>query len=484
MDIICSGCKARYSLKREEVDTFEYGIFICGDCGRKVKIVICPHCDASYSVTYDSVPARKYVATCRKCRNRFIVTFPPDPVARPAAETAEGGGEYRAPEPEYGREEKREEQQKEITAEKIIYEDEKKEHAPGKETIQAEKESLEDGPSGGSFFPGDFVPAAMSSFSPVKLAAAFLGVTVTLALYALLRYVIPVISPVERSSMGFSPLSALMVLFMYTVTAAVIARITIEKARNRAGVSLLAALGDSLRGTFSLLTASLVVIAVFYGGLFLFGLIPALSPLFFALLFLPLYLLFLAGFLFGMVGIWFYPSIVVDPEAGRNRGFMGLFRFVKRHGSALAWAVPFLAIASAVAGSLLSLVHYGATMFAAEVTRAMGGENAVSIFSSVPEGLRAVIDLSYPGRTVKYFGDFLFHEGAMHRMGGLVVGLPLLAVSMLFLASLISITATLSTHVYVILESGAGKREGRKARLVLFSVFALVMVYLLKRFIL
>lgn len=480
MLVSCSQCGARYTLTDDELGGLSDGVFRCGECGRLIKIAVCPECGTSYSLTYAWPRRESYSFQCRKCPHSFEVIF------------QSGSGEPRMPDGRMGESPAKagfvppraERVSRAETLERAGGQAPPHGETGGEKGEEPRKEEKVPDAGGSAFELRDLLASCALAFTPSKLLIAALCVCSILAVFGLsgalldpelwggwgagLRSLLGLIAP----AFSFS---------LYVLAASVIAGL--------APVDNTVAPGQSrFREAFSLLSRHTP--AVFLNSLMLplavaipliaFGAIPYVGPVLFALLFLPVYLLAAASFLIMVVGFCFLPPIIAEKPQGVN-ALRELFAFIRRHNFSLVLVVPVLAVGSAVMASALWAVLAGSFALLLHLSKNILPDGGAGVFSSIPALFSAFFTLLPGGTDPGVFRNPSVAEGPEYLIGGAITGT---VISILFLAlssSLISLCATLSARLHSLMQRGGRADERPLLRVLALLVLLLIVVLAAKR---
>ncbi|HQL82244.1 MAG TPA: hypothetical protein PK307_08590, partial [Spirochaetota bacterium] len=147
----------------------------------------------------------------------------------------------------------------------------------------------------------------------------------------------------------------------------------------------------------------------------------------------------------------------------------------------LAYTVPLMAIVTAVTFAAIYLLHYGSFSLSMFLTKNLLAEEGEKIFSAVPPSFLSMSDLTIQGSDSGLFKAFVGNLFLSHTIGGLIIGLIFSLISILLFASFVSISATLSTHLYLMMDRGRDIDDRSKLRVLLLLVLILAGVFLIKK---
>ena len=279
-----------------------------------------------------------------------------------------------------------------------------------------------------------------------------------------------------RSLLGIIPFA--LMLFIYIITAAIISRLTLRDMSDPHPSQYKGMLRFVASSLLPVLIVNIVLFAAADLVLILLGHVPIVGPILFAIIFLPIYLTSLIVFTLIAVGFWFYPPIIARQT---SYPVTSLLRFIRRHNFRLAYTIPLLTIITAVIFAALYSIHYGSFVFSMFLSKAILAEEGERIFTAIPLPFLKISDLILIGTEAGPIRSFIDGIHLPHSIAGLIIGLFLSAISIVLFASFVSITATLSTRVYVIMERGSDIDDASKIRLLLALILILVGILLVKK---
>jgi predicted Zn finger-like uncharacterized protein len=538
MQISCSHCQARYSLSDDEIAGLTRSVFVCASCKTYIKITLCPHCNSSYSISFRASRDERYRLRCRRCENFFMVDFPaiqdgmeagPRPVVSPApVRTAQAiaparaehrndppviqdfieprlrqtipADTVRAPGPVAQALADRRPAVTAIPAsaappapvsEKLlsplVREARPKTSAPViMEQGPAQNRVVFKGLTFRDFSLKELAAVALSALTRVKLVTAasgiFVSVMLLLAVNRLGLSTLTAGSPapeILRLALYFAPAALLFVVYIFT--ASLIARATLDNVfsgRNGGAARMISFAAVSLpqvcvNSALLLLLGNTVILLI--------GNIPLVGPVAYSLLFIPAYLVSIMLIVVLVVGAWFYPPIIAYREPGIFKNTLHLYHFIKRHNLGLIPAALTLFTVTGFLCGVAYLLHWGAFSITLKLSRALLPSDTGRIFASVPGAFMKISDLlqGSPDRGVfvSVIEDLLFS----HHVGGALLGIALVAISLTLFSAALSFTATLSTHVYLMMERDLDLDDRKKIRMLLVIVLLLAGALLVKK---
>lgn len=517
MQITCAHCKTNYSLTPEQIRGLSFSILPCKQCSKFIKITTCPHCQSYYSITFTSTQKARYSLTCERCSKPFSIEFPlirePEPAdegqpypgktaaealpniqARSAGSTepTTGAGTYKpyapaapAAAPSVSRKEKR--------VRPPLFETFRRGgHGDVPATVKErrlpkEKTSYKNGLNETSRAGADFTLSGLFSicgnaFTAPKLLIGAVGIFLSFLIITgygwLLNGLIDPSGSVLRPMLNMVPFA--LIFFIYILSAAAISRVTMDSVHSGARTSagrLIEFLGRSFIPVF---IANIALFLAMEMVLILFGKIPIVGPILFALMFLPIYAVSICVILIVAIGFWFYPPIIASNRGGTS-AFTGMFTFIRRQNFRLAYAIPLMAAVTAVAFAAIYLLHYGSFSLSIFLAKNLLAEEGEKIFSAVPPSFLSMSDLTIMGSDSGLFRSLMSNLFLSHTIGGFIIGLVFSLISTLLFASFISVSATLSTHLYLMMDSDSDIDDQSKLRVLLLLVLILAGVFLIKK---
>lgn len=472
MNITCSNCKRRYIVTRQEIDSLPGQTMTCRGCGRFIRIALCPFCETSYAITYSRAPASRYEISCQRCGNSFSVGFEQPTTAAAGSDRTERQAPRETP--------ARPKPSPPVERERV--EREQPEETPSAPAPRREAKRVHPGISASSA-----LSAFASAFMPRKLLFAAGGILLMIALFDLADTLIALMhrlpgageSPLLASFAGFLPV--MIFFFSYLITAAPIAGITLAGMSGLPEISWkrhLAFLGRRIGQVFALCLLALLLASVL---LTLFGKIPLIGPVLYALLFLPIYLASVAMVMFAVIGFWFYPPVLAVEPSSFTGGIARLALFVKRHNFTLALIIPIAGMAAVLVLTLITLVHHGALSMALMLSSPVMGPEHARVFTAIPFSLQQVIDFPFILNRIRVTQSFIGGLILSHHVGGAIVGGTLALASLFIYSAVVSFMATASAFMYRVMEQEGEVDNRRKIEALAMIVLVLAALFLFKK---
>jgi len=449
MRISCSHCGSPYTVPADRGTDHDNFILTCETCGRKIKTVRCPGCGTAYSITFDFVKNTRYRVNCKKCLARFIITFPESctvPPAPSADRPVEAPGPP-APTP-----------------------------SPVSSAPKPHPSHLDS-----VFTINGFLQAVGSSFTQRKILPASVIVAAVYAIGSLIGALLsrlPLPPGADRFLAPFTLSKQMFLLFIvYLTGSALVAGITLDETlENRRP------LGAYLRGVTAhvapIAAGAAAVLLLMELTVLVFGSIPLVGTLLYALLFIPVYGLSLAVAAAAAVGFWFYAPVMARHGGGFRRGMIELYRFAVRHNFSLLLNIAILAAGAIAATSLLYLLHSLGLAAALGLSRAFIGPNASGLFSSMNPGVSAL-----RGIFSSVFINSMAGQSLFQVIGIFIIGLSLTLITVVLAGIFISVVATISTRAYVEMEEQIPRDDRSVVFLLGLLVMLLVLLFLLRGFV-
>ncbi|TFH39348.1 MAG: hypothetical protein E4G96_09205 [Chrysiogenales bacterium] len=341
--------------------------------------------------------------------------------------------------------------------------------------------------SSGGFTIQGFFTACAEALVPRKLIIAASAVVIaSMLLFCYNRLITMIFSSADigraefiKSIVHITPLALL--FFIYLAAASVISSLSMDGAGPQQNAAPRIALRYLVRSIGSVFIAS---VSLFIATIFifmLFGAIPVIGPLLFAILFLPLYAVSLCMIILFAVGFWFYPPIVASSGPGPRAAMRAFFVFIRRHGPGLAYAVPILSIVTAASFSVIFILHKTAVSIALFISKNLIALNTMTTSDATISPLLSLSDLAMIGTDAGAYGSIITAVLSATTPGGVILASALSLISIMLFAIFISLTATLSAHAYVMMERNGGSDDAGAIRLLLLSLLFLAGILLVKK---
>ncbi len=468
MNIVCSNCHSGRNIADKEVKRLARSILRCQTCGKNIKVEFCPHCNAFYSITFSNIKKGQYKYKCRKCGEYFEIKFqnnlrakpPKPPVTETLAEESN--------------------QQTKIPERKI-----QKQTTP---TIKKERRSpVPDMESIETFALSELFSSLKQAFKFKKILAASLGSALFLILS---RLFISLENALFLDSPGVTPnfLSSFINLFplaiiftFFILTATVVAKITLNEIFKQREQSTGKIINFALRSSPSILLGNITVLMAINVAIILFGKIPFLGPLLFSLAFLPLYLSSVTIFIIVCIGTWFYAPIAAHREMGILKNIKNLLIFIKKHNYRLVMVLPVMTSLALIAFGIIFAIHSSALALVVSGSQAFLQGDSSIFFSSIPTSFIRASEMTLSSVDSSIFKGLYPNISMVTEAGGVVLGISIIAITILLMGIFISIVATISTHFYVMLERGLEIEDKKMLGVLSILVLLLTAIIQLKK---
>ena len=484
MIIGCTNCKAQYSLSIEEIQNLNSSVFKCKKCKKLIKITRCPHCKSYYSITYTKATKDKYQINCLKCKQSFSADFP---------NNIDEKTNYNLPQKEETNKKATVLKTKEESGiKKKLFENLGLQEKTVLSTKKPAKRFKKNPALNGIKKQNDFniqellaIGAEAITFS--KLLVSSLGVVSIvffLFIYNSLTNLLfsggpSALHPYINSFLNLIQLA--LIFFMFTLVSAAISKITIDNMKNplmsaHAGITQFI-----LQSIPSMALVNFSILAIINLLLILFGEIPIIGPIFFSLLFLPIYIISILIVVVISIGFWFYPPIVAAIQPGVMNNIREFISFIRRQNFRLIYIIPIMAIITSLIFSVLYFFHYGSLSITMLISNTILSEDGVKIFAAIPTPLLQISDMSMFGSHSGLFRSFVSDLILTHHIGGIIIGVVFSAISLFLLSLFISIVGTLSAHVFIMIEKGVDSDDSNKIRLLTILILFLITLFLFKK---
>ncbi len=348
MRVTCSHCRTQYSLPDAEIAGNAEPVYLCDECGWKIRIARCTGCGTPYSITFDTLEKQRYRARCRKCFIEFPVVFTEPstdsiteylkfPVRYDVSPAQAPGGPARK----------------------------RREVAPWTGAVGAmEKQDATqrgDSPYPGFFSFSGFFQSALRSLTLERLRNLAVFLFAMTAIYLGFEAVLSMIGGIQGAATIIKPVNGFIPRFFAGISfllSGSLVYFSIRDEMNGASAASAAVVFRRLQHPLlhSAVAAAVAVIAVRLP-VFLFTGIPLLTPFLYALLFIPLYAIALICFTLLVLGTWSYPVVAARAGNGIAAAFVSFYHFIDRHRHYLIAPTVILGAVYAAAGSVLFVVH-------------------------------------------------------------------------------------------------------------------------------
>jgi hypothetical protein len=459
MQVFCSNCNTAHDVTHAQAGSSDTSVITCRQCNKKIKFQFCPHCGAFYSITFSNIKHGRYKYSCRKCMKDFAIEFKPQEQARPAVMNQPPPADH---------------------SHKITEPDEDIVVSKTEEPVSFMSNSIN------TFSAGELFRSAAEAFTAKKLLISAAGVISMLLVIQLFSSIESLfirpgsasIKPFAGSLLNLFPMA--IIFSFYTLAASVISKITLDKIFHSKETGTEEIIRFTMTTGPGVFGGNIILLITIVSILILFGKIPFLGPLLFSLAFLPVYLMSIGIFLLCFIGLWFYPPIAAHREQGVISNLKNLLLFIKKHNLNIIFMIPVILLAAAVTFSLIFFIHLSAFSLSITMSKWLLSSDAPVIFSSIPALFINASEATLAGLSSGIFKELNTSLMMTHHMGGFILGLILLTITVFLLSLAVSITATISSHIYIVMERGISIDDRKKA-MVLFILMMLMTLLMMFR---
>ncbi|MBP7734938.1 MAG: hypothetical protein KA369_03085 [Spirochaetes bacterium] len=477
MQITCASCKTSYNLTMDQILGLSSSILPCNACNKYIKITTCPHCKSYYSITFSSSQQTKYRLSCERCSREFEIEFPVIKEGVIADDTPKRE-KKKPPEPSFFK--------------KLLSSSKKNDSGEPALSQKEDRAPSWDRPVPGENRSSNFTLEGLLSicgtaFTAPKLATASIVIVIGFIFLLIGNWLVGVaLGAVDlganeyvKSLLTIIPFAIL--LFLYLMGASIISRMTLDTMHIATGASpprISRFLAESLVPVF---LANIIIFLVIDLVFILFGKIPVIGPVIFALLFFPIYFTSLCAVILLAIGFWFYPPIIAVSIPRGESPITALMGFIRRRNFSLVYIIPLMTIITAVTFGAIYLLHYGSFALSIFLSKTVLGDEGLKTFSSIPSTLLQLSDLTIIGSDSGLYKSLLDNLLMTHAVGGIIIGVLFTSISILLFSAFISITATLSTRIFLMMEKGSDMDDTATIRLLALLVLLLLGVFLVKK---
>ena len=474
MQIACPNCKTTHEIN-SPINRDDNTVVRCTNCGKNIKIQICPYCNAFYSITFSNIKSGDYTFKCKKCDNNFTVKI---------SDTKETVQEKKIDDKPQSKPtekskpiEKSRPTKKNKPTEKTISTEKTK---PTEKIISTEKSKPTE------FSVSELFRYVSEAFTGKKIIVSAVGVTSMLVLLQIVNLIMDsaavqesIASLITGSIMNFLPVA--IIFLFYILSASIVAKITLNHIFHSRDTGAEEIVKFTARRGLGIFCGNIVLLLAVSSLLILFGKIPLLGPVLFSLIFLPIYLISLGILIFSFIGLWFYPPIAANDESGFLMNIKSLLLFIKRHNLNIIFMIPVIFLSSAIIFAVIFIIHIAAFSFTTSLSQIIIGQDAVVILSSVPAQLIKASQATLMGIKSGLFKDLFLSLQVTHHIGGFILGIIFLVIAIFLLAIPISVASTVSTHIYVLMERKISIDDKTKALVLFILVMLIILIILINK---
>ncbi|MCL1912171.1 MAG: hypothetical protein FWG13_08195, partial [Leptospirales bacterium] len=329
----------------------------------------------------------------------------------------------------------------------------------------------------------ELLKSTSEAFAAKKIIVSAIGIASILILLQIFNSIMNLV-PIPASNTKTAFINPVMNLFpvaiifsFYILTASIVSRITLNHMSHlntKAGeiINFIIKKGLGIIGVNIILLLAVSLL------LLLFGNIPFFGPILFSLLFLPIYLISAAILILSFIGLWFYPPIAAHDDRGVFKNVKSLLLFIKKHNLNIIFMMPIIFLITAAIFAVMSIIHITVFSFTTSLSQLFIGEDVLMTFSSIPSQLIKASQTIFMGINSNVFKELYQSLGITHHIAGFILGIIFLIITVFLLSIPISVAATVSTHIYVLMERKRSIDDKTKA-LVLFILIMLIVLIIL-----
>jgi hypothetical protein len=460
MQVFCSNCNTAHDVTYEQANNAETSVITCKKCDKHIKFQFCPHCGAFYSITFSNIKQGKYRYTCRKCTKDFAIEFSPE-------ERIKIPEIYAAPEPAPAQTEQK-------NGDSSI-------NLKTHETVSFMNNSIN------TFSVNELFKAASEAFNIKKIFISAITVVcmlIVIQIFSLMEnlFIKPSIAGLHAFAGSFINLFPLALIFsFYILCASIISKITLDRIFHSKETALDEVIKFTIKTGPGIFTGNIIVLLIINSMLILFGKIPYLGPLLFSFAFLPVYLFSVVIFMLCFIGLWFYPPISAHRENGIFANAKNMMLFIKKHNLSIIFMIPVIALVAGITFSIVFLLHLSAFSFSIAMSRWLLNTDASVIFSSIPALFIKASEATFAGFSSGIFKELNNSLLMTHHIGGLILGITLLSITVFLLSIFVSITATVSSHIYIVMERGLSIDDRKKSMVLAILIMMLTLFIMLRK---
>jgi hypothetical protein len=338
-----------------------------------------------------------------------------------------------------------------------------------------------------TFSAGELFKSASEAFTVKKLLVSAAGVITMLLVIQLFSsierlFIRPgssAIKPFAGSLLNLFPMA--LIFSFYTLIASIISKITLDRIFHSKETKTEEIIRFTVMTGPGVFAGNIIILLSAVSILILFGKIPFLGPLLFSLAFLPVYLMSIGIFLLCFIGLWFYPPIAAHREQGIVPNIKNLLLFIKKHNLNIIFMIPVILLVAGITFSLIFFIHLAAFSLSIAMSKWLLSSDASMIFSSIPALFINASEATFAGLSSGIFKELNSSLMMTHHMGGFILGVILLSITVFLLSLAVSITATLSSHIYIVMERGISIDDRKKAIVLFILMMMLTLLMMFRR---
>ncbi len=467
MQVFCSNCNTAHDVTYAQANNSDTSVIACRKCDKKIKFQFCPHCGAFYSVTFSNIKHGRYKFSCKRCKKDFAIEFKQEDITLPAPEPVK----------------------KPFIEKRVIEKQVQHITEPDPDIIitKTEEPALFLNNSINTFSAGELFKSVSEAFTLKKIiisAAGVVSMFLCMQLFnsiesLILKTGVFAIIPFTGSVINLFPMA--IIFSFYTLFASALSKITLDRIFHSKETSTEDIIKFTLKTGPGVFTGNIIILLLISSILIMFGKIPYLGPLLFSLAFLPVYLLSILIFLLCFIGLWFYPPISAHRESGIFGNLKNLMLFIKKHNLTIIFMIPVILLVSAITFSIIFFIHLSAFSLSMAMSKWLLNQDASMIFSSIPSLFIKASEATFAGLSSGMFKELNSSPMLTHQMGGVILGIVLLAITVFLLSLALSITATISSHIYIVMERGISIDDRKKATVLFILMMLMTLLIMFRR---
>ncbi len=518
MQVFCSNCNTAHEVTYSQANNINSSVIHCKKCDKRIKLQFCPYCRAFYSITFSNIKSGRYRYSCRKCMKDFSIEFTAEeqsfpeelkktePVRQTGSYTTQEKPVNSFPAPDRPVQQYRshqepvqhftapdrpvqqfmpeEDKQSFTTADRQVRADTVQENGSNTTAIEEPVSFINN--SINTFTSGELFKSASEGFTLKKILASAAGIVllfITLRFFNLAEGMLfkhaTSINPFAGSVINLFPLA--IIFSFYTLFASVVSKITLDRIFHSKETGNGEIVRFALTTGPGVFAGNIIILLMLCALLIMFGKIPFYGPLLFSLAFLPVYLLSVAIFILCFIGLWFYPPVSAHREKGIFGNIKNLFLFIKKHNLNIIFMIPVILLVTSITFSLIFIIHISAFSLTMAMSKWLLNQDASAIFSSIPSLFIKASETAFTGLGPEMFKELNTSLLMTHHAGGFILGIVFIAITLLLMSLAVSITATVSSHIYIVMERGISIDDRKKAVVLFILMILMVLIAMFRR---
>jgi len=143
--------------------------------------------------------------------------------------------------------------------------------------------------------------------------------------------------------------------------------------------------------------------------------------------------------------------------------------------------IPVILLVAAITFSIIFIIHISAFSLSIAMSKWLLNHDASVIFSSIPAIFINASEAAFTGFSSGIFKELNSSLLMTHHIGGFILGVILILLTAFLLSLGISITATVSTHVYIVMERGISIDDKKKAVVLSILIMMMILLFMFRR---